>query len=217
MFIQFAPSAIVGTLLNLARQALSTHTLLTLLVALALATTAQADIVGTPTISGPGGTGVIGPNGGTLTEPALNYTSLAPLDVTITVDSAARYYVSETTSFAGITGVENNTGVSWSGFTWQLISEVPGSLVYDPNSPNFSGIDFFFPAYFANATGTPTLATFSGGTLPSGSFFEPAFKIDFPSAGTYVVRETPIAVPEPSGLILLALGAATAMLWRLRR
>lgn len=100
------------------------------LVLLGLASSARADIIGV-TISGPGGIGALGPTGGTLTEPALNYSSNLPLDVSISIDAAGEYYVSETTSFAGIAGVENNTGVTWSGFEWELISSPPGALVYD--------------------------------------------------------------------------------------
>lgn len=214
MLSLFASSANVRTLLNPPAKAGTLLSLATLLVALGIASSAHADIVSV-TFSGSGGTASLGPTGGTLTEPALDYTSMAPIDVTITVDSAGRYDVSETTAFAGITGVENHTGVAWSGFTWALISSPAGALVYLPSSPDFSGIDFSFPQAFPlPATGTATLGTFSGGTLASGSFFEPAFKIDFPGAGTYVLRETPFAAPEPSGLILLGVGAATALVCR---
>ena len=173
------------------------------LVLLSHATTARADITG-GTITGPGGVNSpIGIFGGTLAEPSLTYTSVDYLDVSITVDGAGTYLISETPAFGALF---NSTGVAWSGFTWELISGPPAAFVYNPASPTFSGIDF--SSTFANATGSPTSALFTGGTLPSSSGFQPAIDITVAGPGTFVIRETPIAVPEPSSLVLLGFGAA---------
>ena len=152
-------------------------------------------------VTGPGGTGSGGSFGsGTLAEPSLTYTSIAPLDLAITVDSAGTYYISETPPFGG---VQNGSGLAWSGFTWNLISGPSASFIYDTGSN--SGVDF--TGTFPSVAGTATFATFSGGTLASGGFIEPAFKFIASQAGTYTIAETPVAVPEPASIVLFGLGA----------
>ena len=170
----------------------------------------NAGFVDGGSVSGPGGFGSANAFvGATLAEPSLTYNSMAPLDMTLTVDSAAVYDVSEVPTFGS---VHNLTGVAWSGFTWELISGPPASFMYDPSSPTFSGIDF--TGTFPSVTGTATFATFSGGTLADGGFSEPAFKIAVSGPGTFVIRETPLAVPEPSALFLLTIGAIGVMGYR---
>ena len=197
------------TLLNLSSTALSKTLLplVALLVATFLAAPARADFVSVD-ITGPGGFGLTPTLGATLAEPYLIYSSVDYMDVAFTVSSAGTYYVSETAVF----DVKNTTGVTWSGFTWELISNPSGSLVYDASSPTNSGLDFL--GNLPSVSGSSTLATFSGGTVPDQQFLAPAFDIIVLSAGTYTIRETPIPVPEPAGLTLLAVGMVTAALYR---
>ena len=164
-------------------------------------------------VTGPGGTGTGGSFGsGTLAEPSLTYTSIAPLELAVTVDSAATYYISETPPFGG---VQNGSGLAWSGFTWNLISGPSASFIYDTGSN--SGVDF--TGTFPSVAGTATFATFSGGTLASGGFIEPAFKFIASQAGTYTIEQTPIRTPEPSSAVLAALGCfgLAALGWHRRK
>jgi len=170
------------------------------------------NITGT-TVTGPGGTGTGGSFGsGTLAEPNLTFNSIAPLDLAITVDAGDTYNISEAPSFGG---VHNVTGVAWSGFTWNLISGPAASLIYDAGSN--SGVDF--TGTFPSVTGTTTFATFSGGTLASGGFIEPAFMFIASQAGTYTIEQTPIRTPEPSSAVLAALGCfgLAALGWHRRK
>jgi hypothetical protein len=180
----------------------------------------RADITGV-VVTGPGGTPPASTLfGGHLAEPSLNYTSVAPFDVAITVDSATvnsptdAYYISETPSFGGVL---NSTGVAWSGFTWSLVSGPSAAFIYEPLSPGFSGLDF--TGTFPSVGGTSTFATFSGGTLANGGSFEPAFRFNASQAGTYVIEETPIAAPEPSSIVLAGAGLCSlvTLTWRRRK
>ncbi len=182
----------------------------TFLLAVSTPISARGDFV-SASYSGPGGSGATQVGAGTLIEPTLTYTSIGLIDISITVDSADTYYISETSG----NSVHNTTGVAWSGFTWELISNPSGSLVYDPTSPAFSGVDF--QNHFQDATGTATFATFTGGTVLDGQFVQPAFRFGIPSAGTYTIRETPIAVPEPSAIVLAALACVGLVVWGRRR
>ncbi len=172
--------------------------------------TLNAAFVDGGVVSGPGGSGNANAfTGSTLAEPLLLYTSINYLDLSLTVDSAATYDISEAPAFGR---VSNLTGTAWSGFTWELISGPPSSFIYSPGSPIFSGHDF--SGTFTDATGTATFATFAGGTLPDNVAFQPNFDILVSAPGTFVIRETPIPVPEPSGLVLLAIGAVAAVGYR---
>jgi hypothetical protein len=166
-------------------------------------------------VTGAGGSGSPGTFGsGNLAEPALIYTDIAPLDLAIAVDAAGTYEISETPSFGS---VHNTTGVAWSGFTWNLISGPSAAFIYSPLTPPFSSSDF--SGTFAPATGTSTFATFSGGTLPNTGFTEPEFEFTASAAGTYTIEETPLAIPEPSSLVLAVFGIAglAALDWGRRK
>ena len=164
-------------------------------------------------ITGTGGSGTPGTFGsGNLAEPFLTYTSIAPLDLAIAVDAAGTYHIAEEPSFGD---VKNSTGAAWSGFTWNLISGPSAAFIYNPGIS--SGHDF--SNSFPDATGTSTFATFSGGTVANNGNFEPDFQFTASAAGTYTIRETPLALPEPSSLVLAACGLAglAALGWRRRK
>jgi hypothetical protein len=166
-------------------------------------------------VTGPGGFGNAGLFGttNTLVEPSLTYTSVDYLDLSLTVDAAGAYEVAETPAFGS---VHNTTGVAWIGFTWEVISGPAVEFLYSPNSPNFSGQDF--SNTFPSVTGTATFASFSGGTLASGGFLEPSFRMTIAEPGTIVIRQTPIPVPEPASLVLISIGAfAVGCGWAQRR
>lgn len=153
-------------------------------------------------VSGPGGTGSSGVflgSGSNLAEPALTYTSVNYLDLSLTVDVGGAYEVAETPAFGS---VHNFSGQAWSGFTWEVISGPAVSFIYNPAA--FSGLDF--ANKFPSVTGTPTFATFSGGVLADGAYFLPDFKMTIDGPGTIVIRQTPIPVPEPASLVLLIVG-----------
>ena len=182
--------------------------LATLLLVGGIAMNAHGDVV-SAIVSGPGGSGLTPTLGGNLAEPYLIYTSNLPLDVAVTVDAGGTYYISETAVF----DIKNTTGTAWSGFTWQLISNPSGSLVYNPASN--SGVEFI--GNLPVVTGSATLASFSGGTVPDQGFMAPAFDIVYPSAGTFIIRETPIPVPEPSSIVTALIGIAGFFAWGHRR
>jgi hypothetical protein len=182
-----------------------------------LAPDARGQNITNITYSGAGGIGS-GPFSGNTAEPQLTYSSVAPIDLTITVDTAttgfgSTYYISETPAFGY---VHNTTGVPWTGFTWQFISGPSAAFDYNTGSPDFSGLDFTNPVVFPTVTGTATLATFSGGTLASGAFFEPAFRFSASAPGTYVLEETPL-VPEPTTFAMFGSGLIGLGVFRLRR
>ena len=153
--------------------------------------------------SGPGGTYTNGVTGSTFTEPQLRYSSVDYIDLSITVDTSGTYNINEAIS-SGF--VQNNTGQVWTGFDLSVLAGSLGTFI-NPPSPNNWG-DFSETLPITNYAPSNLDVFMSGGTVAgSGSEVEPTGDFTMPSAGTFTVRETPIAAPEPSSLALAGLGA----------
>jgi hypothetical protein len=140
--------------------------------------------------------------GGNLTEPFLTYASLNFIDVTIVVDAAGTYTINEAPLFGG---VSNHTGQTWLGFDLSLQIGAVGVFNNDWATSNNT---------FATIVQTPTEILFSGGNVPNNTTFGAFGTFNAVSAGTFVIRETPLTVPEPSSVALFALGIMGGVLFR---
>jgi hypothetical protein len=108
--------------------------------------------------------------------------------------------------------VDNNTGVAWSSFRMQLGFGTGANFVL---SPSGDGLDFDAPGFDAAPTAAtfPTVTTgedelvFSGGVQGVGaqSYNFRVDVADLAGRTTFTLREIPIAVPEPSTLILASI------------
>lgn len=168
------------------------------------------------TVSGPGGTGAglattlvpgndnVGLGNTNTILLSETFTSVAPIDAVFTVATSTPPGTTE--YFAGNVTVNNNTGVTWRDFHFQLIPTTA-----------LDGLDFDFP----NQDPTPTSTSFtvlvhgedtidwSGGAVPPGiTIF--TLSIDVPDAltgGTFTLRSVPtVGVPEPSTAVMVGSG-----------
>ena len=117
------------------------------------------DITQIGPVSGPGGTGtaVIDSQTSSAADVSLNFTSVAPLMIPLTVDSAGGYLIHTS---AGTGGIVNNTGVPWTTLLFQ-VSGPPGT------GANTVGFDN--PQYFAQADIKPGYILLFDGTVPVGT------------------------------------------------
>jgi hypothetical protein len=142
-----------------------------------------------------------------------DYKAIGPVDITFDVINSGG--VSE---YSVVEGVYNGTGLNWSsyhielgfGFGTGFAKSLPGDGL-DFDAPDFNSPLVFDPApgfYFPTATATEDDIYASGGVMPNGGFagyFK--FNIDVPDGITqFTIRQSPIAVPEPSTLVLAGLG-----------
>jgi hypothetical protein len=134
-----------------------------------------------------------------------NYLAIGPVDLVFDVVSTGGV-----TEYAIVEGVNNSTGIDWSGYHLELgygigddfvKSTAPDGLDFD--APDYNSlVDFgaFFPSSVSSehdiiADGTqPNLAYADGIT----------FHIDVPDGiSSFTLRQSPIPVPEPSTALLL--------------
>ena len=141
-----------------------------------------------------------------------DYIVNAPVDIVFDVSPTGGV-----TEYSFREGVQNGTGVDWSGYTIQLGFGTGSGFV--PSTDN-DGLDFDdpdytsppdFTAFFASAvTLTEDIIVASGGLHPNGFFSVPdyTFTIDVPDTfSSFTLRQQPIPVPEPTaGLLLLMAG-----------
>ncbi len=145
------------------------------------------------------------------------YNAIGPVDLEFTVvpsGGTTEYYIEE--------GVDNGTGIDWSGYRVELGFGVGADFV---PSPSGDGLDFDFPdqnsgADFSTFFTDPLIENedeliASGGVFPAGAFTTPPFffSVDVPDGITsFTIRQQPIPVPEPvsaSLVSVLGLGALT--------
>ena len=156
---------------------------------------------------------VIGPSSNTIFVLQKDYTAIGPVDLVFDVINTGGV-----TEYAVIEGVQNNTGLDWGSYHVELgfgngagfVKSASGDGL-DFDSPDFdSTFDFNpSPGFFLtpNVTEDDIIAT--GGVMPdfsyAGNF---VFHVDVPDGITsFTIRQSPIAVPEPATLSVLALGS----------
>ena len=154
--------------------------------------------------SGPGGTYTNGVTGSTFTEPQLRYSSVDYIDLSITVDTSGTYNINEAIS-SGF--VLNNTGQVWTGFDLSVLAGSVGTFINPPSPNNWGDFSGTLPNTNYAPSNFSTFLCPAGPSAAGGSEIEPTGNFTMPSAGTFTVRETPIAAPEPSSLALAGLGA----------
>lgn len=141
-----------------------------------------------------------------------DYTAIGPVDIVIDViDSGGvtEYLVTE--------GVQNNTGLDWNSYHIELGFGVGAG--FSPSLPG-DGLDFDAPDFLSDVSFNPLPGFFpthvvteddilaSGGIMPSPSFAGNfIFHVDVPDGiSQFTIRQSPIAVPEPSVVVLLGMG-----------
>ncbi len=177
-------------------------------------------------VAGPGGTGsaVIDnsrPPGVDISSlyVSKDFTSVAYIDITFTVDEGGTFNLDETNVIPPSTGIKNDTGVAWTDFHFEFVQVPQGATAFFPGVtlyPPFS-LGFFGPdATVGAGTGNYTLNS-NGHDLGSGDTLNLALHPELSSAGTYVIRETP-SVPEPSTLVIsLILFGMFGVVWLRKR
>ncbi len=141
------------------------------------------------------------------------YNAIGPVDLEFTVvpsGGTTEYYIEE--------GVDNGTGIDWSGYRLELGFGVGSAFV---PSTSGDGLDFDYPdqnsgadfsTFFSTLTENEDELIAGGGVFPAGAFTTPPFffSVDVPDGITaFTIRQQPIPVPEPAGIALLsAMGLA---------
>jgi len=144
------------------------------------------------------------------------YNAIGPVDLEFTVvpsGGTTEYFIEE--------GVDNGTGIYWSGYRLELGFGVGSAFV---PSTSGDGLDFDFPDQNSGADFTTFFSTLteiedeliaSGGIFPAGFFTTPPFffSVDVPDGITsFTIRQQPIPVPEPVSFALLTmLGLGTVI------
>jgi PEP-CTERM motif len=146
-----------------------------------------------------------------VTVPLKRFDNPGYIDIEFTVapsDGVTEYQVSEF--------VDNNTGLPWSQYNMVLGFGTGAGFVV---SPLGDGLDFDFPTYDTppNSAAFPTVLTpdedqlvFTGGIHGAGA--QPyVLRIDVPDLSSrtnrFTLRQWPTAIPEPSSIALIVLGA----------
>jgi hypothetical protein len=180
--------------------------LLAVLVLLSSSTITLASAVTGVSFSGPGGIAFDGGTFSNVTEPQLTYNAIDYIDVLVTVDSAGSYNVNEA---PGLGYISNLTGLHWSGFQIDNITPQFGSLAGDWS---------YYTSTFSLISNSPTQVVASGGAgINSGSGMAVFGDYITTGPGTFVLRETPIATPEPSTAMTAGLACVALFAARMRR
>ena len=133
------------------------------------------------------------------------------------------------TEYAFREGVFNGTGLNWSGYHLELgfgydatfTKSLPGDGL-DFDAPDFNSPLSFNPApgFFPTAFATEDDVYASGGIMPTFSFAGNfLFSVDVPDGITsFTIRQSPVAVPEPSTSAAMALlGVVGVVIYRRRQ
>jgi hypothetical protein len=160
------------------------------------------NITSITTPSGPGGTGtaVIDGQTSSAADVSLNFTSVAPIQITLDVDGAGGYLIHTNGSTGGIL---NNTGVPWTSLLFQ---------VSGPEGTGANTIGFDNPQYFAQGLIKPGFILLYDGTVPVGAQYNIDLGFATSQAGEITLTYTPNAVPEPSSLALLGVAAVAGLI-----
>jgi hypothetical protein len=149
-----------------------------------------------------------------------NYIAIGPVDIVFNVINSGG-----TSEYLFTEGVYNNTGLNWGAYHIELGFGYDAGFVkstlgdgLDFDAPDFNSPFNFNPGgtFFPTVSVTEDDVYASGGVMPYLSFagyFR--FTVDVPDGITsFTVRQSPVAVPEPTALGLIALGVAACGLSR---
>ena len=147
-----------------------------------------------------------------------DYAVVAPVDIVFDVEPSGGV-----TEYSFREGVQNSTGIDWTGYTLQLGFGTGAGFVpsTDGDDLDFDDPDYTSPpnftTYFASAIPvTEDIIVASGGTHPNGMFSLPyyTFSIDVPDGiSQFTLRQQPIIdnVPEPNSILLALLASIGAV------
>lgn len=175
-------------------------------------------------LTAPNNDDTAGPSPNTVFVTQKNYLAIGPVDIVFNVINSGG-----TSEYLFTEGVYNNTGLNWGAYHIELGFGYDAGFVkstlgdgLDFDAPDFNSPFNFNPGgtFFPTVSVTEDDVYASGGVMPYLSFagyFR--FTVDVPDGITsFTVRQSPVAVPEPTvlGLIVLA-GAATGLTRRSAR
>ncbi|NNL65049.1 MAG: PEP-CTERM sorting domain-containing protein [Myxococcales bacterium] len=141
-----------------------------------------------------------------------DYFAIGPVDIVLDVADSGG-----TTEYLIVEGVLNNTGVDWGGYHIELgfgtgagfVASTAGDGL-DFDAPDFTSDVSFNPSpgFFPSQVVTEDDILASGGIQPDFSFAGNfLFHVDVPDGiSSFTIRQSPIAVPEPSTALFVALG-----------
>jgi hypothetical protein len=173
----------------------------------------QAEIITSLSSSGPGGTTpllAVNPLQKNSIEYIANFTSVAPITITVGVDGPGVYEFGHTIN-ANETGIiANSTGSLWTAFDIALIGAPSGSMV------NGAGFKVGDPLPFVSIDIIRTNVHYYGPPpLPSGATFQPGVEYFIGGTGpqAFSIQLTP--EPEPPSAVLLTLGlvGVAGLMW----
>ncbi len=165
-------------------------------------------------LAAPNNDDAVGASPNTVFVTQKNYIAIGPVDITFNVINSGG-----TSEYLFTEGVYNNTGLPWFAYHIELgfghgagfvKSTLGDGLDFD--APSFNSPFNFNPggSFFPTVTVTEDDVYASGGVMPYLSFagyFR--FTVDVPDGiSSFTVRQSPVGVPEPTALGLLALGVA---------
>jgi len=162
--------------------------------------------------SAPNNDDVIGTSPNSIFVTQKDYVGIGPVDLVFDIINTGGV-----TEYLVIEGVQNSTGLDWSSYHIELgfgngagfVKSTSGDGL-DFDAPDFNS-DFFFnpaPGFFPTVAVTEDDIIASGGVMPDFSFAGNfLFHVDVPDGITsFTIRQSPIAVPEPSTLVMAVLG-----------
>jgi len=150
----------------------------------------------------------------------MQFTTLAPVEVSVTVDATAPYDMFGILSSSFL----NNTGQAWTGFHLDLLDQSGQPAQGWPTDMDIISYSYFYfgAETFDSPYTTLDLSVGPGQPVPPGGNLQFGVGVEVfnPGLQTFILRETPIGeaapVPEPITLAGFALGCMAAGM-RIRR
>ncbi|MEM8864502.1 MAG: choice-of-anchor F family protein [Planctomycetota bacterium] len=171
--------------------------------------------------SSPGNDDIAGPSPNVMVIEQKAYDDIGPVDLEFTVvdnDGTTEYRFRE--------GVNNGTGVDWTGYRLELgfgvgadFTPSPSGDELDFDAPDYNSVADF-TLFFATTIENEDVLLATDGLMPAGAFSFPPFEftVDVPNGiERFTIRQTPIPerIPEPATGLLVIIGG-TCLLRRRR-